>query len=114
MRLYFTKWEDYLSLKNNKSVTHKSASNKYCEPHGVKFSSEFYTKNCLFFFCQKNVRSFCSAKLSHRFIHVIHFKEVSGRFFFHFLEVFETYRIYKNILHSFQGDFKILVKRDIF
>ena len=24
------------------------------------------------------------------------------------------YRIYKNILHSFQGDFKILVKSDIF
>ena len=24
------------------------------------------------------------------------------------------YRIYKNILHSFQGDFKILVKNDIF
>ena len=24
------------------------------------------------------------------------------------------YRIYKNILHSFQGDFKFLVKRDIF
>ena len=24
------------------------------------------------------------------------------------------YRTYKNFLHSFQGDFKILVKRDIF
>ena len=24
------------------------------------------------------------------------------------------YRIYKNILHSFQGDFKILVKSDIY
>ena len=24
------------------------------------------------------------------------------------------YRIYKNILHSFQADFKILVKSDIF
>ena len=24
------------------------------------------------------------------------------------------YRIYKNIFHSFQGDFKILVKSDIF
>ena len=24
------------------------------------------------------------------------------------------YRMYKNILHSFQGDFKILVKSDIF
>ena len=24
------------------------------------------------------------------------------------------YRIYKNILHSFQGDFKILEKSDIF
>ena len=48
-------------------------------------------------------------------IHVINFKEASGRFFFHFLEVFEKmYRIYKNILLSIQGDFKILVKSDIF
>ena len=49
------------------------------------------------------------------FIHVINFKEASGRFFFHFLEVFKKmYRIYKNILHSFPGDFKILVNSDIF
>ena len=48
-------------------------------------------------------------------IHVINFKEASERFFFHFLEVFEKmYRIYKTFLHSFQGDFKILVKSDIF
>ena len=46
---------------------------------------------------------------------MINFKEASGRFFFHFLEVLENmYRIYKNILHSFQGDFKTLVKSVIF
>ena len=50
-------------------------------------------------------------------IHVMNFKEASGRFFFHFLEFFflikDKYRIYKKILHSFPGDFKILVS-DIF
>ena len=46
-------------------------------------------------------------------IHVINFKEASGRFYFHFLEVFEKCIEYI-ILHSFQGDFKILVKSDIF
>ena len=45
---------------------------------------------------------------------MIKFKEASGRFFFLFLVVFEKmYRINKNILHSFQADFKILVKSDI-
>ena len=33
-------------------------------------------------------------------IHVINFKDASGRFFFHFLEVFEKmYGLYKNFLH---------------
>ena len=47
---------------------------------------------------------------------VINFKEASGRFFFHFLKVFEKCidYIYNNVLHSFQADFKILVKSDIF
>ena len=43
-------------------------------------------------------------------MHVINFKEASGRFFFHFLEVLEKCIEY----NSFQGDFKILVKSDIF
>ena len=49
-----------------------------------------------------------------KIIHVINFKEASGRFFFQFLEVFEKCLEYKGILHSFQGDFKILVKSEIF
>ena len=44
-------------------------------------------------------------------IHVINFKEASGRFFFHFLEDFEKCIEYIRIffIHSFQGDLKILV-----
>ena len=52
-----------------------------------------------------------SSDQSYIIIHVINFKEASGIFFFHFLEI---YRIYTNILHSFPGGFKILVKSDIF
>ena len=46
-------------------------------------------------------------------IHVINFKEASGRLF-HFLEVFEKCIENMNFLHSFPGDFKILVKSDVF
>ena len=46
---------------------------------------------------------------------MINFNEASGRFFFHFLEVFEKCIEYIRIFfHSFPGDFKILVKSDIF
>ena len=46
---------------------------------------------------------------------MINFKEASERFFFHFLEVFEKCIEYIRInLHSFPGDFKILVKSGIF
>ena len=48
-------------------------------------------------------------------IHVINFKEASGRFFFHFLELFEKCIEYIRIFFiHFPGDFKILVKSDIF
>ena len=50
-----------------------------------------------------------------RSIHVINFKEASGRFFFHFLEVFEKCIEYIRIFFiHFLEIFKILVKSDIF
>ena len=42
-------------------------------------------------------------------IHVISLKKESGRFSFHFREVFQMYtRICKKVVNSFQGDFLIL------
>ena len=47
---------------------------------------------------------------------VMSFKEESGRFFFHFREVFEKCieYIYRNIPDSFQGDFEFLSKSSTF
>ena len=46
---------------------------------------------------------------------MINFKEASGKFFFQFLEVFEKRIEYIRIFFiHFQGDFKILVKSNIF
>ena len=48
-------------------------------------------------------------------MHVISYKTASERFSFHFREVLEKmYRIYRKILNSDEGDFKILVKSVMF
>ena len=46
-------------------------------------------------------------------IHVMSLKEESGRFFFHFREIFGKCieHVYRKISDSFQGDFEFLLKK---
>ena len=49
--------------------------------------------------------------ISNATIHVMSLKVASGRFFFHFREVFEKCINYRKILGSFQGGFEIFFKK---